>query len=420
VTKHIDIKRQIYECKFNKIEMVYSMLSIVPNVLDFKLLPMDAPVRIEKSIEQVQLSRLITRFSKGEIGIPLHQREFCWKPDRQEEFIKSILMGYPVPSILMSEADDGKLSIEDGRQRLTTAMHFKDDEFDIEWGGDRTLYSGLSRTDQQIFNSDMIVVQKFANARMIDRIEIFDRIQNGTPLTVGERLYARRDSPLVSFVIDELMTPGIGFHDRAAEFWGVRGGNTPDKRRNWLLNATSIISGLIYGPSNITKKYYPELIVKPISDDTKDQVRSDLSRILDIYEESDRIEKSNKRNGSPAKHFDVGTYTGYIMFSLCSETWYSGEVYSPNSISEEKWVITMNKWVEYIVEVRRTMNANKYKTFKSVLAGKIHDADVGRNGARCDISRWENGYKRVFDIELDEPACDEATEYESVDSSEDE
>jgi len=391
--------------------------------------------RITTDSGQCHLSRLIKDFDEkkpisSRINIPPHQREYCWKLDRQKEFIMSILLGYPVPSILISVDDDGKRSIEDGQQRLTTARRFTNDEFGIDLGegNTSTLYSSLSPIDKHNFDTYLITVQTVYDASKADLIKIFDRIQNGTPLTVGERLYARRDTPLVEFVIEVLMTPGsllmlpgIGFHDRAAEFWGVRcNPSIPDKRRNWLLNATAIISGLLYGPSAITKKYRPDLIVKPITEATKDKVRCDLSRILDIYAEADRIEKSNKFNGSHAKHFDVGTYTGYIMFSLCCESWYSGAAYTPNSISEETWVITKKKWVDYMVEVRRTMNANKSMKLKSVLACKIHDADVGRNGARCDTSRWENGYKRVFGIEVSEPAGDEASEYGSFDGSDDE
>lgn len=380
---------------------------------------MAAVVRIEKSIEQVPLSRLVARFRSGNIGIPVHQREFCWKPDRQAEFIKSILMGYPVPSILMSEDEDGKLSIEDGRQRLTTAMHFKDGEFDIEWGGVRTLYSGLSPTDQHIFNSDMIIVQKFSNARPIDRIEIFDRIQNGTPLTVGERLYARRDSSLVRVAIRALMTPGIGFHDRATKIWGPRGISLPDKQRKGFHTLTVLIAGLIHGISHVNKKYNPELIVTHISDETEAAAMVDLGRILEIYEEADKIEQSKGRTGSTAKHFDLGTYTGCILFSLCSDAWYSGGAYVPNSISEEKWAITKKTWVDYIVEVRRTLVENPYKSFKSVLEDKIHrDASKARMWMP---SRWENGYRRVFGLEVDcEDASEGSAEDESVGGSDDE
>lgn len=387
------------------------------------LLPMAALIRrITTESGQSKLSRLIKDFDEkkpisSRINIPPHQREYCWKLDRQKEFITSILLGYPVPSILIS-VDDDKRSIEDGRQRLTTARRFTNDEFDIEWSEGNTLYSGLSPIDKCHFDNYLITVQTVYDASKADLIKIFDRIQNGTPLTVGERLYARRDTPLVGLVIRALMTPGTGFHDRAISIWGPRGISLPDKKRKGLLNLTALIAGLAHGTIYVNKKYDAELILRPITEAVEAAVMIDLGRIFEIYEAANEILPSRGRTGSHAKHFDLGTYTGCIMFSLCCESWYSGAVYTPNSISEEKWVITKKKWVDYIVDVRRTMNENTSRSLKSVLEETIHrDASKARMWLP---SRWENGYKRVFGIEVDEPAGDEASEYGSFDGSDDE
>ena len=53
--------------------------------------------------------------------------------------------------------------------------------------------------------------------------QIFDWHQNGAPLTPGERYHAQHATNLVRFVKEQLMTPGSGYHDRAAAIWGVRG-----------------------------------------------------------------------------------------------------------------------------------------------------------------------------------------------------
>lgn len=388
---------------------------------------MAALARIATTTTPVHLSTLIEDFDEKKnsitsrrIHIPPHQRDYCWKLDRQKEFITSILLGYPVPSILISEDDDGKRSIEDGRQRLTTATRFTNDEFDIEWGegNTSTLYSGLSPIDKHLFDTYLITVQTVRHASKEDLINIFDRIQNGTPLTMGERLYARRDTPLVDLVIRALMTPGIGFHDRAINIWGPRGISLPDKKRKGLLNLTALIAGLAHGTIYVNKKYDADLILRPITEAVEAAVMIDLGRIFEIYEAANEILPSRGRTGSHAKHFDLGTYTGCIMFSLCCESWYSGSAYTPNSISEEKWVITKKKWVDYIVEVRRTMNENTSRSLKSVLEETIHrDASKARMWLP---SRWENGYKRVFGIEVSAPAGDEVSEYGSFDGSDDE
>lgn len=387
---------------------------------------MAAVVRIETTTSQSQLLTLIRDFDSdpadvGHIHVPLHQREYCWKLDRQEEFITSILMGYPIPSILMSQTNDRDrtLNIEDGRQRLTTALRFKKGEFVIKWGGGSIRYSGLSEIDQHRFNTYMITVQTIRNASQGDLIDIFDRIQNGTPLTVGERLYARRNTPLVDLVIRALMTPGIGFHNRAINIWGSRDISLTDKRRKGLLNLTALIAGLAHGIIYVNKKYDSELILKPIREEVENVVMINLGRILEIYEAANDILPSNGRTGSNAKHFDLGTYTGCIVFSLCPGMWNIGSGCVPNSISEEKWVITKKTWVDYIVEVRRTLIENPYKSFKSVLEDKIHrDASKARMWMP---SRWDNGYRRVFGVEVDcGGASDGSAEDESVGGSDDE
>ena len=410
---------------------------------------MDVVPRVTKRVSQIPLGDLIDDFVSGSIEIPPHQRDYCWKniKGREQNFILSILRGFPIPSILMSQGrDDRYPKIEDGRQRLTAARRFIEGEFTINWGTNpTTTYADLSADDKRIFRSEDITVQTFRGASPADRIRIFDWSQNGAPLSVGERLHAQFETPLVSLVKEALMTPmpdptdpayhdvlpGSRLHDRAANTWGRRGDvlnpephvHSKDKRRNWLRNATALISGLVHGPAWATKKYEPGLIVKQISDETKAAVRADLVRILEIYERAAEIEPPTKRNGSPNKHFDLGTYTGCILFSLSSKArslhdreqaeLYPGEdvkdkrisyddVYVPNSLDgdEDEWEMIKSTWVEYIVEVRTRLNDYPSKTFKSVLEEKIHkDASKARSWT---TDRWENGFKRVFGLVVDE------------------
>jgi hypothetical protein len=421
---------------------------------------MDVVPRVTKRVSQIPLGDLIDDFAAGSIVIPPHQRDYCWKniKGREQNFILSILRGFPIPSILMSQGrDDRYPTIEDGRQRLTAARRFIEGEFTINWGTNpTTTYADLSADDKRIFRSEDITVQTFRGASPADRIRIFDWSQNGAPLSVGERLHAQFETPLVSLVKEALMTPmpdptdpdyhdvlpGSRLHDRAANTWGRRGDvlnpephvHSKDKRRNWLRNATALISGLVHGPKWATKKYEPDLIVKPISAERKAAVMADLVRILEIYERAAEIETPTKRNGSNNKHFDLGTYTGCILFSLSSKARYAhdrrqeplaehmrvsyDDVYAPNSLAgdEDEWELIKSTWVDYIVEVRRRLNANPSKTFNSVLEEKIHmDASKARSWT---TARWENGYKRIFGLVVEEHnAEEEEEEYEEEDVS---
>lgn len=55
---------------------------------------------------------------------PDFQRNFIWDKTRQSRLIESILLGLPLPSIYLSQYDDGLLTVVDGLQRLSTIHNF--------------------------------------------------------------------------------------------------------------------------------------------------------------------------------------------------------------------------------------------------------------------------------------------------------
>jgi len=65
----------------------------------------------------------------GDIELsPDFQRNFVWDKTRQSRLIESILLGLPLPSIYLSQYIDGRLTIVDGLQRITTIKRFLDNE----------------------------------------------------------------------------------------------------------------------------------------------------------------------------------------------------------------------------------------------------------------------------------------------------
>lgn len=59
---------------------------------------------------------------------PNFQRHFVWDKTRQSKLIESILLGLPLPSIYLSQYSDGRLTIVDGLQRITTIQNFMNDD----------------------------------------------------------------------------------------------------------------------------------------------------------------------------------------------------------------------------------------------------------------------------------------------------
>ncbi len=55
---------------------------------------------------------------------PAFQRLFRWSTYQKSRLIESILLGIPIPSIFVSQRDDGVWEVVDGLQRLLTILEF--------------------------------------------------------------------------------------------------------------------------------------------------------------------------------------------------------------------------------------------------------------------------------------------------------
>ena len=83
--------------------------------------------RQEIKSERMDMSfgEIINMYKDKEIIIsPEYQRAFRWDPKRQSDFIESILLGIPFPSIFVATNADGKWELIDGLQRVSTVLAF--------------------------------------------------------------------------------------------------------------------------------------------------------------------------------------------------------------------------------------------------------------------------------------------------------
>lgn len=73
----------------------------------------------------MSIGEWISLYEKEEIDIhPEFQRFFRWSDQQKSSFIESILLGIPIPSIFVSQRDDGIWDVVDGLQRLSTIYEF--------------------------------------------------------------------------------------------------------------------------------------------------------------------------------------------------------------------------------------------------------------------------------------------------------
>ena len=304
----------------------------------------------------------------GDIYIPEHQRNYVWKPEKAVLFIISCLYNIPCPSIIVREVSmDGGgtiFEVEDGQQRLTTLKNFMNDKFKVN----NKKYSELSEIEKDYIKNYEISVTKVKNATYEQIIVMFDRLQNGSNLTCGERIHAYAAKPLVDFTLKMLIKTkdGVGeYYERMLGVWGKS--ESHDIRYAELTNCTALMNGIVHGwskssngkPGNygISKKY-DELspnISKPISDEMKCDANKLLDRLFQIYEEAalrkplhgdeDKIVQSEQCK--------IGNFTGAIVYSL--------------KANPDDWERIHNEWVEFIVLYRSDFTLEKHKNHTTLL-----------------------------------------------------
>lgn len=75
------------------------------------------------------IRQLIELIEDGDLDLaPNFQRHFIWDRTRQSLLIESILLGLPLPSIYLSQYEDGMLTVVDGLQRIHTIKNFMEDK----------------------------------------------------------------------------------------------------------------------------------------------------------------------------------------------------------------------------------------------------------------------------------------------------
>jgi hypothetical protein len=76
---------------------------------------------------QTDVDTTLNRIEKGNLILnPDWQRNFVWKLKKQRRLIESILLGLPIPSLLLfRESSSGKTYVIDGRQRLESISRFR-------------------------------------------------------------------------------------------------------------------------------------------------------------------------------------------------------------------------------------------------------------------------------------------------------
>jgi hypothetical protein len=142
---------------------------------------------------------------------PDFQRGFVWGADKQSRLIESILLRIPLPVFYVAEDEEGRLIVVDGRQRLTTLLHFLDNKLALQ-------LKDRPELDGRRFNSlDVRLQNRVEDCQLLfyiidrsvperARLDIFERVNGGEVLTRQQMRNAIYNGPATAFLRDEAQT----------------------------------------------------------------------------------------------------------------------------------------------------------------------------------------------------------------------
>ena len=139
--------------------------------------------------EHRTIHEVVRRIDRGTYILnPDFQRAFLWDVPKQSKLIESVLMRIPLPVLYLAENADGKVVVVDGLQRLATFQRFLDGHLQLALP-DRSDLNGKRFADlpeklqNRVEDCNLTLYSIDASVPERARLDIFERVNNGVPLT---------------------------------------------------------------------------------------------------------------------------------------------------------------------------------------------------------------------------------------------
>lgn len=155
---------------------------------------------------------LVRRLNRNEIIVPTFghgdetlellgfQRGFVWRKPQMDRFIESLLLGFPIPGIMLVQQIDKRYLVIDGQQRLKTLQAFYKGVFNgKEFGLENVAtefrgltYDSLSAEQRRTIDNTFIqatIVKTDGRASSLESIyQVFERLNSGGTQLTGHEI----------------------------------------------------------------------------------------------------------------------------------------------------------------------------------------------------------------------------------------
>jgi uncharacterized protein with ParB-like and HNH nuclease domain len=102
------------------------------------------------------------------------QRPFCWTLQQKQELVLSVFLGKPIPQVAYFEVNHEDIFIMDGKQRISAALGYIENEFPIVYKGETLYFKDLYPLEQNQFLTSSLVTKSYSrNLTDAQKIEWF-------------------------------------------------------------------------------------------------------------------------------------------------------------------------------------------------------------------------------------------------------
>lgn len=155
---------------------------------------------------------VLRRIAQGSFVMdPDFQRAFIWPQDKQSKLIESVLMRIPLPVFYLAEDIEGRMVVVDGLQRLYTFQRFVNNELRLrlpeqsELDG-RRFQDLTPKLQNRVEDCNLVLYIIDAKVPERARLDIFDRVNSGVPLTRQQMRNSLYTGPATRFLRCEAET----------------------------------------------------------------------------------------------------------------------------------------------------------------------------------------------------------------------
>lgn len=336
------------------------------------------------------VATIISQIEQDNIDLsPGFQRRNAWKDPKRSKLIESILLGYPIPEIVLAEDTKRRNSfiVIDGKQRLLTIAGFKDNDKYKYW--DQTnpktkeltsKYNGISYHD---IEEDTELLRLFENSALRCTVisnyhsenslyDIFYRLNAGsTKLSSQELRQALNKGGFSDFLIEVTNKDNV--------LRKIMNISSPDDRLrdvevllrciSFLEYACDYKGNLLQFLDNKTKMFNTRWNKdKEYIEKLKDRTFCAIEKLISVFGEKDEVARKYK-GGKLVKNFNRVLLEVLVFFF--------------DKIDKEKLT---------------DANNNKFKDLYKQLFEKDFDFQATIDGSTKNIENYKIRYSRMFDV----------------------